>query len=161
MSKSAVSVVNVPAMSTPEFYNQLIQTIKQSAPLQPRDKCQVVRVVTFLANDSSVLSASNKLNVPFPVTRVRYSIVAKQTDNANDSPAIFIISSSLTGDNIGAISNTHADYTQGSVNEFIYPSPRMFSNEGLTLQIMEGYADRLAPVNFFGTITLILELSNY
>lgn len=163
MSKnSTAQVVRDPAMSTPEFYNYLIQTIKQTATLQPVNECKEVHSVIFLSGGTQpILSASNALTVPFAVKRVKYSIIARQSDNAHDTPELFLLSSSLTSTHIGCISNDHNDLTDIQFGEFIYQQPRNFNNERLTIEIMEGLPARLNPIGFHGTIVLILELSNY
>jgi hypothetical protein len=84
------------------------------------------------------------------------------THNANAMHA-YLISSSLTGDMIGSVSGVVADVTETQTHEFIYQTPREFSNETLSLQMFNtaDAASALIPTNFTGVITLLLELSNY
>jgi hypothetical protein len=168
MSKnSAAQVVRDPAMSTPEFYNYLIQTIKQTATLQPVEQCKVVRSVIFTFGEAGAgvarATALNALTVPFAVKSVRYSIVAKCSQHNANVKHLYLMSCSLTDDNIGSISGVVGDITE-QTHEFIYPTSRVFSNEYLTAQLL-GCTDAanspLIPTNFVGVITLILELSNY
>jgi hypothetical protein len=163
MSKnSSAQVVRDPAMSTPEFYNYLIQTIKQTATLQPVNECKEVHSVVFITNGTgSILESSNTLTVPFAVKRVKYSIIARQSDNAHDTSNLYLLHSSLNNSMIGCISNDHNDITETQTHEFIYQSPREFQNERIILKLNEGFATRLNPVDFIGVIVLILELSNY
>lgn len=159
---SKANITHDPAMSTPEFYKQLIETIKKSSALQPKQECKEIHCLIFISNGTdTILSSSNTLTVPFPVKRVKYSIVSRQSDNTHDTPDLYLLHSSLNNGMIGCISNDHNDITETQTHEFIYQSPREFQNERITLQLTEGLATRLNPVGFYGVITLILELSNY
>ena len=164
---SRPQVANVPAMSTPEFYNQLIQHIKHTAPLQPLNKCKVVRSVIFTFGEAGAgvtnATALNALTVPFPVTSVRYSIIAKCSQHNANVKHLYLMSCSLTGDNIGSVSGIVGDITE-QTHEFIYQQPRDFSNEYLTAQLfgsLNAVDSPLVPQAFVGVVTLILELSNY
>lgn len=170
---SKANITHDPAMSTPEFYKQLVESIKKSSTLQPVEQCKVVRSVIFTfgasgvgtVEDNGVMRATalNALTVPFAVKSVRYSIVAKCSQHNADVKHLYLMSCSLTDDNIGSISGIVGDITE-QTHEFIYPAPRVFSNEYLSAQLLGSVNDANAPLipqKFIGVITLILELSNF
>jgi hypothetical protein len=151
-------------MGSPEWFKFISDAaVSTKLNLQPRNDCKVMRSVFFAFNAGPMSNAKNTLTVSFPVSRVKYSIVAKcMTHNANAMHA-YLISSSLTGDMIGSVSGVVADVTETQTHEFIYQTPREFSNETLSLQMFNtaDAASALIPTNFTGVITLLLELSNY
>ena len=156
---------SAPSIGSAEWFKYVNENIAPFKPNpQPHSECKEVHSVIFKTNDTakSTIYAANTLNVSFGVKRVKYSIIAKEHDGAADTHDLFLLSSSLTGTNIGCVSNHQTDMTEIQFGEFIYQRPRDFLLE--TLTVTTSYVDangKIKDIGFHGTIVLILELSNY
>jgi len=158
---SRVSLANPPIMGSPEWFKYVSDSIATFKPNpQPHKECKETRAIQFMIANTAQSTAANALSVSFDVKRVKYSIIARATGGY--STDVLLIRSSLTGDMIGCVSDVQGDITETQTHEFIYQTPRSFTNERLTAEIFNTpTVSSIAPTNFTGVITLILELSNY
>ena len=156
---------SAPSIGSVEWFKYVNENIAPFKPNpQPHRECKEVHSVIFKTLDTtrSTIYAANTLNVSFGVKRVKYSIIAKQHNSEVDTHDLFLLSSSLTGTNIGCVSNHQTDMTEIQFGEFIYQEPRNFLHETLTINTSYVNANSdFLDIGFHGTIVLILELSNY